>query len=179
MSGQITKELSDAEEPARGSTDSGSPFTGLVTFDAKDPETSFPPIEPLRPPEGAPNVLLIMLDDAGFAAMNTFGGPCSTPTADRPAAGGLAKGGTVSLYIDGEKAGEGESSGPSRWCSRSTTRPTSAATEAHGSATTTGPPTQDFNGQIKWIQLDLGKDAQDADHLISPEERYQLKVALQ
>jgi hypothetical protein len=31
---------------------------GLVTFDAKDPETSFPPIEPLRPPKNAPNVLI-------------------------------------------------------------------------------------------------------------------------
>ena len=31
---------------------------GLTTYDAKDPATSFPPIEPLRPPEGAPNVLV-------------------------------------------------------------------------------------------------------------------------
>jgi hypothetical protein len=33
------------------------PSTGLVTYDAKDPATSFPPIEPLQPPAGAPNVL--------------------------------------------------------------------------------------------------------------------------
>jgi hypothetical protein len=65
------------------------PFTGLVTYDAKDPDTKFPPIEPLRPPEGAPNVLLVLLDDAGFGAMNTFGGPGTTPNADRLAAGGL------------------------------------------------------------------------------------------
>lgn len=65
------------------------PFTGPVMFDAKDPNSKFPPIEPLRPPKGAPNVLLILLDDAGFGAMNTFGGPCTTPTADRLAAGGL------------------------------------------------------------------------------------------
>ena len=32
------------------------PPAGLTTYDAKDPDTSFPPIEPLRPPEGAPNV---------------------------------------------------------------------------------------------------------------------------
>jgi hypothetical protein len=49
--------------------------TGLVTYDAKDPDTSFPPIEPLRPPEGAPNVLVILLDDAGFGAASAFGGP--------------------------------------------------------------------------------------------------------
>ena len=28
---------------------------GVTTFDAKSPDTSYPPIEPLRPPEGAPN----------------------------------------------------------------------------------------------------------------------------
>jgi arylsulfatase len=50
------------------------PYVGLTTFDAKDPETSFPAIEPLRPPEGAPNVLLILLDDVGFAAGTPFGG---------------------------------------------------------------------------------------------------------
>jgi len=37
----------------------------------------------------------------------------------------------------------------------------------------------DFNGRIDWIQIDLGKDAQDADHLISAEERYHIKVAPQ
>jgi len=65
------------------------PFTGLVTFDARDPDTSFPPIEPLRPPSGAPNVLVILLDDVGFAASSAFGGPCATPTAERLAADGL------------------------------------------------------------------------------------------
>jgi arylsulfatase A-like enzyme len=62
---------------------------GLVTYDAKDPETSFPPIEPLRPPAGAPNVLVVLLDDAGFGASSAFGGPCSTPVAERLAANGL------------------------------------------------------------------------------------------
>ena len=62
---------------------------GLTTYDAKDPDTSYPPIVPLVPPESAPNVLLILLDDVGFGASSTFGGPCRTPTADRLAAGGL------------------------------------------------------------------------------------------
>ena len=38
------------------------PHIGLVTYDAKDPATKFPPIEPLRPPAGAPNVLVVLLD---------------------------------------------------------------------------------------------------------------------
>jgi arylsulfatase A-like enzyme len=65
------------------------PAPGLTTYDAKDPDTSFPPIEPLVPPDGAPNVLVVLLDDVGFGAASTFGGPCRTPTADRLAAGGL------------------------------------------------------------------------------------------
>src|SRR6266480_3913134 len=62
---------------------------GLTTYDAKDPETSYPPIEPLRPPDGAPNVLIVLLDDVGFGASSAFGGPCRTPTAERLAEDGL------------------------------------------------------------------------------------------
>jgi arylsulfatase A-like enzyme len=62
---------------------------GLTTYDAKDPDTSFPPITPLRPPAGAPNVLIILLDDIGFGASSAFGGPCATPNAERLAARGL------------------------------------------------------------------------------------------
>ena len=56
---------------------------GLTTYDAKDPDTSFPPIEPLLPPEGAPNVLVVLLDDVGFGAASAFGGPAQMPTAER------------------------------------------------------------------------------------------------
>jgi arylsulfatase A-like enzyme len=62
---------------------------GLVTYDAKDPDTSFAPITPLRPPAGAPNVLVVLIDDAGFGSSSAFGGPCHTPTFERLAGGGL------------------------------------------------------------------------------------------
>ena len=65
------------------------PKPGLTTYDAKDPDTAYPPIEPLLPPEGAPNVLIILIDDAGFGAASAFGGPCRTPNAEKLAAGGL------------------------------------------------------------------------------------------
>jgi arylsulfatase len=65
------------------------PAPGLTTYDAKDPDTSYPPIEPLLPPAGAPNVLIVLLDDVGFGAASAFGGPCRTPTAERLAANGL------------------------------------------------------------------------------------------
>jgi arylsulfatase len=64
-------------------------YNGLIKFDAKDPESKFPPIEPLRPPAGAPNVLIILLDDAGFGSASAFGGPCQTPNFEKLAAGGL------------------------------------------------------------------------------------------
>jgi arylsulfatase len=62
---------------------------GPITYDAKDPDTAFAPIEQLRPPAGAPNVLVVLIDDAGFGSSSAFGGPCATPNAERLAAGGL------------------------------------------------------------------------------------------
>ena len=62
---------------------------GLTTYDAKDPNTKYPPITTLRPPKGAPNVLIVLIDDVGFGASSAFGGPCNTPVAERLAANGL------------------------------------------------------------------------------------------
>ncbi|HET6506641.1 MAG TPA: arylsulfatase [Baekduia sp.] len=64
-------------------------YEGLIAYDARDPDSAFAPIAPLRPPEGAPNVLLVLLDDVGFGAGSAFGGPCAMPTAERVAAQGL------------------------------------------------------------------------------------------
>ena len=80
MTDQIQREILPIPDQA---------YAGLITYDAKDPDTAFPPIEPLRPPARAPNVLVILLDDVGFAASSAFGGPVSTPTAERLAADGL------------------------------------------------------------------------------------------
>jgi len=64
-------------------------YVGLTTYDAKDPETAFPPITSLRPPKGAPNVLIVLIDDCGFGAASAFGGPIPTPNAERLAKNGL------------------------------------------------------------------------------------------
>jgi arylsulfatase A-like enzyme len=82
MSSEGKKERSHLPMPNTGRI-------GLITYDAKDPERNFPPIEQLRPPAGAPNVLIILLDDAGFGSASAFGGPCQTPNAEKLAAGGL------------------------------------------------------------------------------------------
>ena len=89
---------------------------GLTTYDAKDPDTSYPPIQQLRPPAGAPNVLVVLLDDAGFGS--------GTPISDD-----------------------------------------------YTSADAT------FNGKVKWVQLDAALD--DHDHLITPQERFRVAMAVQ
>ncbi|MFG1813498.1 arylsulfatase [Kribbella sp. NPDC049174] len=65
------------------------PFQGVVnrTLGGSEPDWNF--VAPIPAPEGAPNVLLVMTDDAGFGNPSTFGGPISTPVLDRLAAGGL------------------------------------------------------------------------------------------
>jgi arylsulfatase A-like enzyme len=62
----------------------------IDVIDARDPAATFPPIEPLRPPEGAPNVLVILIDDAGFGSSSAFGGPCETPNFERLAEQGIS-----------------------------------------------------------------------------------------
>src|SRR3954469_4234915 len=81
--------MSRSETPRTVLPIPGAQHVGLTTYDAKDPDTSFPPIVPLRPPAGAPNVLVVLLDDAGFGSSSAFGGPCATPTFDRLAGNGL------------------------------------------------------------------------------------------
>ena len=61
----------------------------IDVMDARNPAATFPPIEPLRPPEGAPNVLVILIDDAGFGSSSAFGGPCETPNFERLSNNGL------------------------------------------------------------------------------------------
>ena len=66
------------------------PSHGEITAtDAKDPEAKFPPIQPLRPPAGAPNVLMILLDDVALPPRAPLAARATTPTAERLAAGGL------------------------------------------------------------------------------------------
>src|SRR5260221_4961471 len=62
-------------------------YPGKVPLDARD--AKFPPIKLLQPPEDAPNVMVILLDDIGFGAPSTFGGRVNMPTLDRLAQQGL------------------------------------------------------------------------------------------
>jgi arylsulfatase A-like enzyme len=63
------------------------PFTGNIELNASQSTPAWP--ARVVPPKGAPNILLIMTDDVGFAAPSTFGGVIPTPALDRIAAAGL------------------------------------------------------------------------------------------
>ncbi|MBM3092056.1 sulfatase-like hydrolase/transferase [Ensifer sp. T173] len=62
-------------------------FGGAIGLSAKDSKPYWPP--QIVPPKGAPNILLIMTDDAGYGVPGTFGGVVPTPALDRIAQAGL------------------------------------------------------------------------------------------
>jgi arylsulfatase A-like enzyme len=57
--------------------------------DMRDADQAYQVPPEVRAPEGAPNVLLVLVDDVGFGATSSFGGPCHTPTTERLAQTGL------------------------------------------------------------------------------------------
>jgi len=91
--------------------------------------------------------------------------------------GGLAKGGTVTLYVDGAKVGEGrvDATQPMLFSADETTDVGSdSATPVSDDYS---PKTSRFSGRVRWVQIDL--DVDDHDHLISPEERLRIAMARQ
>jgi arylsulfatase A-like enzyme len=65
------------------------PFKGTINIDIRDSEPDWTPFEPPKAPDGAPNVVYIVLDDVGFSAMSCYGGPIETPNIDRIAGDGV------------------------------------------------------------------------------------------
>ncbi len=65
------------------------PFKGVINVDIRDSKPDWAPFEPPKAPDGAPNVVYIVLDDVGFSAMSCYGGPIPTPNIDKIAADGV------------------------------------------------------------------------------------------
>src|SRR4029079_6788308 len=63
-------------------------FKGTIDIDIRDSVPDWAPFEPPKAPDGAPNVVYIVLDDVGFSAMSCYGGPIETPNIDRIASPG-------------------------------------------------------------------------------------------
>ncbi len=65
------------------------PFKGTINVDIRDSVPDWTPFEAPKAPEGAPNVLYIVLDDVGFSVISSYGGPVPTPNIDRIVSEGL------------------------------------------------------------------------------------------
>ena len=63
-------------------------FKGKIGKTIRESTPDYP--QPVKAPAGAPNVLLILLDDVGFGMTSTFGGPVPTPNLDKLAKDGLS-----------------------------------------------------------------------------------------
>ena len=63
------------------------PFKGKIGKTFEDSKQDYP--QPVTPPKGAPNVVLVLIDDLGFGHPSTFGGPIPTPALNQLAKGGV------------------------------------------------------------------------------------------
>src|SRR4029078_3314347 len=95
------------------------------------------------------------------------------------AGGGLGKGANVVLYVDGAKVGEGALPGtvPLIFSGDETT-------DVGGDTGTPvsddyGPKDSKFNGRVEWGQIEIDENAEDLDHLITPEERMRVAMGRQ
>jgi arylsulfatase len=94
-------------------------------------------------------------------------------------AGGLGKGGTATLYLDGKKVGEGKVA--------ATAAMVFSADDGCDVGGDTGSPVSpdygargnEFTGKVKGVQLAIAEDAESADHLVSPEEAVRIALARQ
>ncbi|MGZ6644389.1 MAG: sulfatase-like hydrolase/transferase, partial [Solirubrobacteraceae bacterium] len=65
------------------------PFKGKIAVDIRDSVPDWGPFQPPTAPAGAPSVVYIVLDDVGFSALGSYGGPIDTPNIDRIVADGV------------------------------------------------------------------------------------------
>jgi arylsulfatase len=91
--------------------------------------------------------------------------------------GGLGKGGGVTLYVDGKAVGTGRV--------EQTEIMVFSADETCDIGMETGSPvtsdysTRKFTGEVNWVEIDVSDAAEDLDHLIKPEERLAIAMAIQ
>ena len=93
--------------------------------------------------------------------------------------GGLAKGGTITLYLDGDKVGDGrvDATVPMIFSADETTDVGRDTGTGVSDEYATGD--NEFTGTVHWVQIDIDENAEDLDHLITPEERWQIAMARQ
>ncbi len=100
-SSSSSRSLRRGAEPAPTATQAGNGNAGKGKV-LPIPEPTYPPITEIdarnakapprfevKPPKGAPNIVIVLLDDIGFAHSSAFGGPIHMPTAEKLAKAGL------------------------------------------------------------------------------------------
>jgi arylsulfatase len=95
------------------------------------------------------------------------------------AGGGLGKGGKVALYVDGKKVGEGQIP--------MTQAMVFSADDGLDVGVDTGSPVStdygsrgnEFNGEVKGVELAIGEDAEAADHMVKSEDAIRIAMARQ
>ena len=89
---------------------------------------------------------------------------------------GIAKGGGLSLYLDGNKVGEGRIEQTEQFVF-SADETLDIGFES-GSSVTSDYSSNRFNGEVNWVQIDVGEDANDLDHFLNHQERLKIAMAL-
>ncbi|MCY2937161.1 MAG: arylsulfatase [Planctomycetota bacterium] len=64
-------------------------FNGKIGNTYKESVPDWKPVQPIQPPENAPNIVLVVLDDVGFGHLSCYGGAIPTPNLDKLAKKGL------------------------------------------------------------------------------------------
>jgi hypothetical protein len=94
-----------------------------------------------------------------------------------PDGGGLGKGGDVTLYYDGKPVGTGRVKRTEPLIYSADEACDVGSDTGSPSSPDYGPTDNKFNGEIDWVQIDIGADSQD--HLIKPEDRLTIAMARQ
>ena len=91
---------------------------------------------------------------------------------------GLGKGGTVSLFVDGEQVGEGTVAATAAMIF-SADDTCDVGKEGGALVAEDYPVPNDFTGEVKWVEIDVGEAAEDADHVLEPDELLRVAMARQ
>jgi arylsulfatase len=95
------------------------------------------------------------------------------------AGGGMGKGGTASLFVDGKKVGEGKVGATAAIVFSADDGCDVGVDTGSPVSPDYGPRGNEFSGHIKGVQLAIAEDAESVDHLVSPEEAVRVAMARQ
>jgi arylsulfatase len=93
--------------------------------------------------------------------------------------GGLAKGGTATLYVDGKQVGEGRVDKTEPFVFSADETLDVGRDDASSVSPDYTQKTNLFTGEVNWVEIDIDEAAEDLDHLITEEERYRVAMARQ